>query len=596
MTNKIFALFALSVFVFAFLVAGVSAVTLSTWDLTANLSGTSVGTVTDLTGTGVTGLVPTTNGVSAAGWSSATPISTEYLEVTLTGVDAVITSIKFNTLTDDADASMGFDINWSKDGFVTSTNILSTTTDNTAPNPSTISSLNVPLKSSEILTLRIFAYGASSILNDVFNVANLEILGDIVPSEVVECIVTETTDGAVGVVDTADIDLSVDDGFGEDEDTLYPFDKLSVESNIDYNGNTDDELNDIELAWGLFNRETGKWYIDDKEDVSDLEDGDDADVLVQFALDEDVDKFDGGDWVFYMIFTGVESVDLTGDEHDTCVYESLDVKVETEKALVLGNINAPEEVVQCSAEVLVTADIWNIGSKELKDNSIIVDSSALGINNQKIEVGDLKGFKSSDFDFTFTVPKNIEENSYNLFIELQDDDGNVFEVNNEETTYTIPIKVSGNCGSVSTGTATVSANLVSGGKAGQPLTVKATITNSGSKVANYTVNAAGFGSWASGATLSETTFLLNAGQSKDVTITLATKTGISGEQTFNVEVVSGNQLAMTQPVAVVLESAGFLSGITGGAVGGNGTIWLIGLVNVILVLAIIMVAVRFFRK
>src|SRR3989344_3907145 len=35
MTNKIFALFALSVFVFAFLIAGVSAATLVTWDFSA---------------------------------------------------------------------------------------------------------------------------------------------------------------------------------------------------------------------------------------------------------------------------------------------------------------------------------------------------------------------------------------------------------------------------------------------------------------------------------------------------------------------------------------------------------------------------------
>ena len=80
-------------------------------------------------------------------------------------------------------------------------------------------------------------------------------------------------------------------------------------------------------------------------------------------------------------------------------------------------------------------------------------------------------------------------------------------------------------------------------------------------------------------------------------ITLAVKKEVSGEQVFNLEVLSGNELAVTQPVSVLVERApGLLSSITGGAIGSNGTLWVIGFINVILVLAIIMVAVRFMRK
>ena len=200
-------------------------------------------------------------------------------------------------------------------------------------------------------------------------------------------------------------------------------------------------------------------------------------------------------------------------------------------------------------------------------------------------------------DFTFKVPTGIEEKSYNILFRVYDDGDDPFEVANDNSELIIPLSVSGNCGASSSSAATVSASLASGGQAGSNMVVKATIKNSGTKSANYTLNAAGYSVWASTATIDSPVFTLDAGQSKDVMITLAVKKEASGEQVFNLEVLSGNELAVTQPVSVLVERApGLLSSITGGAIGSNGTLWVIGFINVILVLAIIMVAVRFMRK
>ena len=63
------------------------------------------------------------------------------------------------------------------------------------------------------------------------------------------------------------------------------------------------------------------------------------------------------------------------------------------------------------------------------------------------------------------------------------------------TRVSVPLVVKGNCGVAGAGSATVSADLVSGGMAGQELVVKATITNTGSSLKTFTVNAAGFREW-----------------------------------------------------------------------------------------------------
>lgn len=602
MTNKTFALFALSVFVFAFLVAGVSAETV-TFALTADDLGVS--TNANLAGafTSSAAITPASNptnnaadGAETTDWTTNAAVdTTDFYNIALTaqpGFDFVVTAMTFKHRADDATTPMLFVINYSNDNFATSKTITtSAVSSSDTEGTFTTSSIKLPVSSANPLAVRIFAYDADT-NTEVFSVKDMVITADIVPEEVIACVLSGNS---LNNLVLEDIELSVEDGYGED-DEWFPFDSVSAETNVEYDTNDDFELGDIEVTWMLFDSAGINQVIDGDESVSDLQGGEDADVLIQFNLDEDVEDMNDAD-SFYVIVEA-DDEEITSGDSTVCDYVKVDVNMQSEDTIILDNIQAPTTAVQCSAEVLVTADIWNIGGDDQEDVYITVQNSELGINNQRIEVGDVDSFEDAALDFTFTVPSGAAEKSYNLVFGIYDEDEDVFEINYDESEFIVPVSVSGNCigGSSSSGTASVSANLVSGGKAGQPMVVTAKITNAGTSSANYTINAAGFGSWASGATLSETSFMLGAGQSKDVTITLATLKTASGEQTFNVEVVSGNQLVTTQPVTVALASAGFLSGITGGAVGGNGTIWVIGLVNVILVLAIIMVAVRFFRK
>ena len=69
--------------------------------------------------------------------------------------------------------------------------------------------------------------------------------------------------------------------------------------------------------------------------------------------------------------------------------------------------------------------------------------------------------------------------------------------------------------------------------------------------------------------------------------------GISGDQTFNIQVISGSEAVADQPVSVTIEPGA--SGIAQ-MLGANWYIWLIGLLNLILVIVIIIVAVRVAKK
>ena len=145
----------------------------------------------------------------------------------------------------------------------------------------------------------------------------------------------------------------------------------------------------------------------------------------------------------------------------------------------------------------------------------------------------------------------------------------------------------------------VSASLESGGEAGEELVVRATITNTGISQASYLVNAAGFASWADSANLDPNSFTLNVGASRDVLITLNIRDDASGNQAFELEVISENELLISQPVSVTIKesSAGFLTGrILGGLGEGNSFLWILGLLNVVLVVVIIVVAVRVMRR
>lgn len=397
------------------------------------------------------------------------------------------------------------------------------------------------------------------------------------------------------VSDNGNLDISIEDitvkkGFGDDEE-WFPFDEIEIEIDVENNGNED--IDDIVVEWGLYNVDTGNWVIDDEESDFNLKEDDKETITLSFKLD-DLDEFDEGDeYIFYVWATGDD--DYTNE--DTCVKASDEIEIIIENDfVVLDDIKFPE-LVSCGSEVQITADVWNIGDDDQDDVYVVIYNEELGIN-KRVEIGDIDAYDKEKLNAVIKIPENAVEKSYNLLFEVYDDSNDIYEndYDEDESVFELELRVEGSCSSSSTHAvetdALVSANLQSGGKAGGELVVKAVITNLGDNLATYNVNVAEYADWASSPVVEPNIILVAKAGSKEVLITLNVNKDVSGEKTFDIEVMSGNNLIVKQPVSVIIEKSS-RSFITGGIISkDNLYLWGIGILNVILVLIIIIVAVK----
>ncbi|GAH52414.1 unnamed protein product, partial [marine sediment metagenome] len=270
---------------------------------------------------------------------------------------------------------------------------------------------------------------------------------------------------------------------------------------------------------------------------------------------------------FYVTATG--EMDISGTP-EICTFDSKDVSIVIEKDFViLDNIQIPE-TVQCGADVQITADVWNIGDRNQDEVYVLVKSDALGINNEKIEIGDIDEFDNAPFNFDFQVPEDAEEKTYSIRFTVYDEDNDVYEndYDDDESVFSVFLKVEGNC--VVDPGILISASLESEAKAGKEMVVGVLLTNTADITRSFTIEVSGYELWAE---ISELPGLLTINKDSvgEALLKFDLKRGISGEQTFLVMVYSDNKLITTQPVSVNVEPAGFL-GITG-LVTDNAYLW-----------------------
>ncbi|MCK4553161.1 putative S-layer protein [Candidatus Pacearchaeota archaeon] len=407
------------------------------------------------------------------------------------------------------------------------------------------------------------------------------------PDEITDCSATGDADGDLEIRIK---DINVIKGFGDDADFWYPLDEIEVEIEVENNG--DEDIDDIAVEWGLYDVEAEDWIIDDEENDFNLKDGKDKTMYITFKL-EDVDDLTNDDYVFYVWANG--EID---DDNNTkvCASDSEEIEiVNNDDFVILDDITYPE-TASCGSEIQITADVWNVGDSDQDEVTVVIFNSELGIN-KIVEIGDINDFDSEILDTFIEIPEDAEEKTYVLSLKVFDEDHDVYKTDedNDESKYIIRITLE-NC--FVSSPALVSANLESGGKAGEELVVKATITNSGTKSATYTISAAGYSAWADSVSIDQPVFTLDAGNSKEVLFTFSVDQDASGENQFNIEVISGNKLVATQPVQIEIQetSTGF-AGITGNVFEGkNKYLWGIGILNVILIVFIIIVAIRVSRR
>ena len=389
-----------------------------------------------------------------------------------------------------------------------------------------------------------------------------------------------------------DLDLEIDkfnviSGFGDDE-TWLPFATVQVEIDVE-NRNKDDEMEDITIGWGIYDLDEHEWILDDEEDDFNLDDGDDTTITIEFTLDDLNDYEDENDYIFYVWANAKLDDD---NETELCSSDSDNVEIKIEDDFIILYDFQFLDTVSCGDQVDITAEIWNIGDDEQEDVTIEVHNSKLGIS-EIIQIGDIDEFDDLPFEYSFKIPSNIEEGKYDIYFTIYDEDEDVFENYDDDIAeFSIRLNVDGSCSSSSQEGVLVQAQLESETVVpGKDAIVKLTVQNTETSRQTYSVNIAGYTTWA---TLENqiSPITLNAGESKDVLITFNVKEEISGEKTFNVEILNNNELILTQPVSVMIQS----SSNTDSLEDFDWYLWGIVILNIILIVAIIIVAIKLARK
>ena len=402
--------------------------------------------------------------------------------------------------------------------------------------------------------------------------------------------------GDIGSLNVKRVNYDVT-GFGDD-DEWYALDSIEVEVRVENKAEFD--IDNIIVAWGLYNKQTGEFIIDEEEDDFDLEEkGEDDEDTVTFSFVVDPNELteDDGedDFAFYV---KAYSDDLGEDQQ--CNSYKKDIKMIRDKHfVVLGDIDT-QETAQCGSDLEVRAEVWNIGDEDEKDVYVVISNTELKIN-QRIDIGDVDILENKDLSAIIAIPSSASEKSYNLRFEVYDEDSDIFQnENDDEAVFLKSITVQGNCGAAeeaATAQIIIDSNtaIQSGGKAGEDVIIKASLENTGDEEATYTIQISGYQSWAIQKTISPQSLTLDAGESRDIFITLEVNADASGEQSFTITALFDSKSVDEQLISVPIESAGGV-GITGASIfenlGENWFIWVIVAINVVLIVAIIIVASR----
>jgi len=498
------------------------------------------------------------------------------------------------------DTEEEFKVSWSTDG--TNFNVLEETLTSTPDDANFVSkTFNLPSGANNNANFELRIECTANAASDLCRLDNLLVSGTAIPpspTEIQTCnTLGQPSDMDVRVKSIEFTNNGMDYATFGDDNSWFPFEKIDAQIEIKNYGDYD--ADNVQVSWGLYDTDNNQWVIEptDENDFR-LKHGDTKTLDVSFSVNDDVDVdlsdlTDGDHYKFYVYAEGtVDDSDSVNDGKDFCSSSSENAAVVIESDfVVLNNINIPDSV-QCGATFDVTADVWNVGDSDQDSVSVDVYDKDKILVNDVYSVGDISALDKETLSFSLQVPKNAEEKIYPLTFRVLDENGDVYnnDFNDDDSEFTVPLQVSGHCSPE----VSVSASTVSGGQAGKDLVIKATVTNTGSSQAAYTLSVSGSDSWASSYTLDQTSLILGAGESRDVTATFDVNKDASGSQTFSLDLTSDGQLT-SQSVTVSIEpSKGFLTGF---AIGGdNWYLWGIGALNLILVVVIIIVAVKVARR
>lgn len=393
---------------------------------------------------------------------------------------------------------------------------------------------------------------------------------------------------------------------GEGEDNNWELlDEVEVEVEV-ANNNNDDDI-DVIAEIGLFDS-SGKNIADDliflensdsdNEEIEiNINDDDEETVTWNFKVPADVDKGNYKLAVKAYSDDSGESKDCRDSSTDLggVFFQSINIEEASDEGrfVIVDEIEMDSQIT-CGQTVTGQFKVFNVGEEDQDRVKIIIQNKDLGIEMIKEITSDLDRGDDQTLDFSFKVPTNTANGNYPLeFITQYDYRNGVYREESEDSfdAFFEVLGCSQNLGTGSTGLTNVGidAKLGSDAKAGEELIIIATISNTGTEDATYSISARGYSSWADLKEISESTISVDAKESKEVRFTLIVNEDASGANSFDIQVARDGKVQI-QEVEIKLSSKKSIFEF------GNSLIWVVGAVNLILIILIIIVAVRMSRR
>ena len=393
--------------------------------------------------------------------------------------------------------------------------------------------------------------------------------------------------------------------YNEDDDVWKFLDKLTLEVEVENNAN--DDVDDIIVELALFN-DKGENVVDgldfsnndeEKIDLGDINEDDEEVVTFEFTVPAD---FEEGDYKLavkaYSDRNKEENVciDTSGD-FDQSFYQTIKVEKETDEGhfIAFDNLRLTPSEATCGDQVSLSTDVFNIGDEDQDQVRVNLYSKALNIDLSNEIRNNLDQGDKEKIIFNFVVPSGIADKTYNLELSSEYDYKNgVYRAQSDENVL-VPVKVLG-CSvqpSSSDKFVSITADLGSEAKAGKEMIVKATIRNIGNASAAFAIEAKNFESWSKLGKAYNRILTLSPGESGDVEISFMVNSDASGENLFNIEVASSGAKTETKEISVNIAKG---SNSFSNLFKGNALAWVIGLVNLLLIVIIIIVAVKIAKR
>lgn len=400
-------------------------------------------------------------------------------------------------------------------------------------------------------------------------------------------------------------DISINSVLGTDE-KWRPLDSVTIDLEVKNLGK--DTVDDVYVEMFLYDSETGEdmtgsldFNNTDGEtfDLGSVADGERETATFEFKVPADFNK--GTYKLAFKVYSkdlgeDIECIDSSSKLSSNKIFKEIRVErysssSDEGKFLAFDEIKLSPNDAVCGDTMTMSMKVANVGSKNQKQVKVNLVSKELGIDQSYVLKNGLDQGEDKVLTFTFSVPQ-VTDKTYSLSLTAEYDySDSTYHQATEEATR-VPLKVFG-CSTIAGKSALLIAQVASDSetKAGSPLTVKVTVKNLGNLTLPFVISAKAFDSWADLSSISDQLVNLAPGESKDITLVLNVKSGVSGAQSLLVEARSSS-IIESQEVEVEIAKSSWLPE----SLQGNAMVWVIGALNVLLVLIIIVVAVRVARR